>query len=95
MARVKLGLIGMGLIGRAHAKTLQAVGECELAAISDINECYRDDAAALGVPYYQDYKEMIERQHLHAVIVATPNHLHVPIGIACAVRGLHLLVEKP
>lgn len=95
MATVKLGLIGMGLIGRAHAKTLQTVGECELAAISDIDECYRDDAAALGVPYYQDYREMIERQHLHAVIVATPNHLHVPIGIACAVRGLHLLVEKP
>jgi predicted dehydrogenase len=85
----------MGLIGTAHARTLRKVEECELVAVADVDEKHRETAAQLGVKYYQDYEAMIRSETLHGVILATPNHLHVPMGIACAQQGLHLLVEKP
>jgi predicted dehydrogenase len=95
MERVRLGAIGMGLIGTPHAKTLQRVEDCELVAVADIDEEHAETAARLGVRYYRDYTEMVRRENLQAAVIATPNHLHVPIGIACAERGLHLFVEKP
>ena len=95
MKRVRVGMIGMGLIGVAHARTLQKVEECELVAVADVDSKHRETVAALGVKYYQDYEEMIRKETLQGVIIATPNHLHAPMGIACAERGLHLLVEKP
>jgi predicted dehydrogenase len=95
LGRVKLGLIGMGLIGNSHTRTFQRVDECDLVAIADIDEKHAQTATTLGATYYQDYKEMINQESLQGVIVATPNHLHVPVGIACARRGLHLFVEKP
>jgi predicted dehydrogenase len=95
MERVQLGLIGMGLIGAAHARTLLKVEECKLVAVADVDEKYREATEKLGVTYYRDYEEMIRKENLQGVIIATPNHLHAPMGIACARRGLHLLVEKP
>lgn len=95
MERVRLGLIGMGLIGRPHMETLEKVAECKLVAVADIDEKHSETAARRQARYYRDYVEMIEKESLQGVIIATPNHLHVPIGIRCAQQGLHLLVEKP
>jgi predicted dehydrogenase len=95
MGRVRLGLIGMGLIGTPHARTLQRVEECELVAVADVDEKYRAPTEALGAKFYRDYEQMIRKESLQGVIISTPNHLHAPMGIACAERGLHLLVEKP
>jgi predicted dehydrogenase len=95
MERVRLGLIGMGLIGTPHARTLQGVNECALVAIADIDEKYKANATELGINYYRDYEEMITKEQLDGVIIATPNHLHAPMSIVCARQGLHLFVEKP
>ena len=95
MGRVRLGLIGMGLIGTAHVRTLQKVEECNLVAVADVDEKYKETASKLDVKYYLNYQEMIAQEKLQGVIIATPNHLHVPMGIACAQHGLHLFVEKP
>jgi len=95
MKRVRLGMIGMGLIGTAHARTLQKVEECELVAVADVDEKYREATERIGATYYPDYEEMIRKENLQGTIIATPNHLHAPMGIACARHGLHLLVEKP
>ena len=95
MDRVRLGLIGMGLIGTPHARNLQKVEDCELVAVADLDEKYREPTEKLGAKFYRDYEQMIKGESLQGVIIATPNHLHVPMGIACAERGLHLLVEKP
>ena len=95
MERVRLGLIGMGIMGTPHAITLQKVDECALVSIADIDEKHKETAAKFGVNYYRDYAEMIAKERLQGVIIATPNHLHAPMGIACAQHGLHLFVEKP
>ena len=95
MEKVRLGLIGMGLIGTPHMKTLKKVEECDLVAISDIEDKHRETAVRVGAKFYLNYEEMIEKEQLQGVIIATPNHLHVPMGITCARKGLHLFVEKP
>ena len=95
MEKVRLGLIGMGLIGTPHMKTLKKVEECDLVAISDIEDKHRETAVRVGAKFYLNYEEMIEKEKLQGVIIATPNHLHVPMGITCARKGLHLFVEKP
>ena len=95
MQRVRLGLIGMGLIGTAHAETLRKIDECELVAVADVDEKYRKATQKLGATYHRDYEEMVHDESLQGVIIATPNHLHAPMGIVCAKHGLHLFVEKP
>jgi predicted dehydrogenase len=95
MEGVRLGLIGMGLIGTAHATTVQTVEACDLVAVADADEKHAETAARLGVKYYRAYEEMLSKERLQGVIIATPNHLHATMGIACAERGLHLFVEKP
>ena len=93
--RVRIGVIGLGLMGASHAATLRRLDECELVAVSDIDERHQETARTLGVGFYRDYKEMIEKERLQGVLIVVPNHLHVPIGIACSREGIHLFVEKP
>ena len=68
MDRVRLGLIGMGLIGTPHARTLQRVEECDLVAVADLDEQYRDPTEKLGARFYQDYEEMIRKESLQGVV---------------------------
>jgi predicted dehydrogenase len=95
MEKVKIGLIGLGLMGRPHAVILKKVEECDLVAAAEVDEKQQKFAEEQGIKYYKHYEEMIEKERLQGVILAVPNHLHAPIGIACAKKGLHLFVEKP
>ena len=95
MGKVRLALIGLGMIGKLHAETLSKMDEFDFVAVSDIDPKHRKTAEELGVHYYSSYREMIDKEKLDGVVVAAPNDLHLPVGAACAERGLHLLVEKP
>jgi len=95
MEKVRLGLIGLGLMGSPHARVLKKVPECDLVAASDVDEKQKEVADEVGAKFYRRYEEMIEKEKLQGVVIATPNHLHTPIGITCAQKGLHLFVEKP
>ena len=95
MEKVRIGLIGLGLMGTPHARILKKVEECDLVAASDVDEKQKAVTEELGIKFYRNYEEMIEKESLQGVILALPNHLHAPIGIACAKKGLHLFVEKP
>jgi predicted dehydrogenase len=92
---VRLGVIGAGLVGSKHAAIAAGVPGCRLVGIADPNPAARRLAKALAVGCYDDYLEMIDAENPDGVIVATPTDLHVPVGMACAERGVHLLVEKP
>ena len=92
---VRLGVIGLGNIARQHIDNLTGglVGDCVLAAL-----CSRQPhelAAALDVPHFTDYAELVYSGTCDAVLVATPTFTHFEIG-ACALRaGLHVMMEKP
>ncbi len=95
IARVTIAVIGAGLFGRKHIETMRQEPACRLAAIADPTPEAEAYARELGVPCFRDYNEMLDRIRPQAAIIATPNVLHVPVGLACAERGIHMLVEKP
>ncbi len=91
----RLVLLGAGLIGREHAALVLANPDAALVGIADPSPAARGFAAELGVPYYEQYEQMLDETQPDGAIVALPNHLHVPAGLACIARGIPALVEKP
>ncbi|VGO13723.1 scyllo-inositol 2-dehydrogenase (NAD(+)) [Pontiella desulfatans] len=94
---MKFGIIGLGNIGRVHAKNIQdgLVGNAELVAVANQPIESMDDFKAQGIACFGDASELIESGLCDAVIVALPTHLHAPIGIQALEAGLHLIMEKP
>ncbi len=95
MKTLRLGIIGMGNMGRFHAGYLLAgkVSRAELVAVSDSVpgnlEPYRQ------LKTFERSEDLIRSGLVEAVIVATPHYFHTAIGIDALNRGLHVLVEKP
>lgn len=99
MDKVRLGLVGFGGMGSAHASCVSR-GEVEglvLTAICDIDEDKRKSASMLypGVKVFEDYSEMFKSGLIDAVLIATPHYLHPVIGEDAFASGLHVLTEKP
>ncbi|HYY60182.1 MAG TPA: Gfo/Idh/MocA family oxidoreductase [Burkholderiales bacterium] len=87
---MRIAVVGAGQFGRKHIDTVRKEPACTLAAVADPVQ-----AADFGVPHYALYTEMLEREKPDGVIIATPNALHVSVGLACVARGIPMLVEKP
>ena len=92
---VRLAVIGAGWVGAKHARLAHADDACALIAVCDPAPAAAAVAAELGVAHHVDYRALIEAGGLDGVIIATPTSRHAEISIACAARGLDLLVEKP
>ncbi len=95
MERVRLAVMGAGLIGAKHAGLVRANGACVLVGICDTDPARQPVADGLGVPFYRCAEELIRRERPAGAIIATPNIEHAPVAVACAERGVHVLVEKP
>ena len=97
MHNVRLGIIGMGNIGRHHAGYLLEgkVARCQLVAVASTSPDKLADYATKGLKVFGDGMELIRSQTVDAVIVATPHYQHTSLGIAAFEHGLHLMVEKP
>lgn len=95
MARARIGIIGLGMIGKTHLGAFQKTENAEVVAISDPTPAAREFAEGQGLKAYADYEKMLDTEKLDGVVVGTPNAEHVPVGIACIERGVAPLVEKP
>ena len=95
MNPVRLGIIGMGAIGRFHAKSVleQHVPACELKAVCGPRLESLQDYQPLAL--FTDGMELIRSGLVDAVLIATPHPLHVPYALAALERGMHVLIEKP
>jgi predicted dehydrogenase len=107
--RLTLGFIGMGkqnrgLLGGFLGKTeCQAVAVCDVdttrrnAAKKQVEDFYakKNDAAFKGCDTYNDFRELLARPDIDAVVIATPDHWHAPISIAAANAGKDIYCEKP
>jgi predicted dehydrogenase len=95
MKKVRLGIIGVGVMGSAHARSLLEgkVPRLELAALCDTNpETFQPFP---GVPVFTHSDALIRSGQVDAVLICTPHYDHTTIGIATLKAGLHVLVEKP
>ncbi len=95
MAPVKIAVIGFGAIGRRHAEFVRSGDQSELVAVFGRTRRGAEDAGKFGVPFYTDLDRMLDETKPDGVIDATPTPEHLRIGLACARRGISLLVEKP
>jgi predicted dehydrogenase len=92
---VRIGIVGAGLFGRRHAAIIDGEPLASVAAIADPSADARAWASARDYPHFTGADAMLAGTKLDAVIVATPNATHVPVGVACLRRGLPVLIEKP
>ncbi|MCX7975371.1 MAG: Gfo/Idh/MocA family oxidoreductase [Candidatus Aminicenantes bacterium] len=94
MDRVRVGIIGVGYLGTQHARILSYLEQAELKGVADIE--FRkalEIGNRHGVPYYQNYEDMLDE--IDAAIVATPTSEHFSIAMNLLQAGKHVLVEKP
>lgn len=94
--KTRFAIVGCGRIAPKHAESILALEEAELIAACDI---LPEQAQAFADKYqaqpYTDYMEMLQREDIDVVTIATSSDLHAEIGIAAAKAGKHVMVEKP
>ena len=96
MNTVRIGIIGLGNIGKYHADYLLngKVNRCQLTAVADALAPL-DPWAAKSLKTFKDGEELIRSGAVEAVIIATPHYQHTTLGIAALDAGLHVMIEKP
>ncbi|MCD6351185.1 MAG: Gfo/Idh/MocA family oxidoreductase [Armatimonadetes bacterium] len=94
---VKIGIIGVGQIGKSHVRNYQEIPGAEIVAIADINEEEaRRVAEEIGVKHvFTDFHELLAMDEIQAVDVCLHNNLHAPVSIAAMEAGKHVYCEKP
>jgi predicted dehydrogenase len=92
---VRVGVIGAGAFGRRHLEYLLRNPLCAAAGVADPAPAARAFATERGLACYPDAETLLDRASPDGVIIASPNALHVPVGLACAERRVPMLVEKP
>ena len=98
--KIRLGVIGIGNMGSAHAKNV-AAGKCPdfvLTAVADIKPDRLAWAAAelpASVKRYDSAEALLERGEVDSCMICVPHYDHPKYAIACMQRGIHVMVEKP
>jgi predicted dehydrogenase len=104
MAEIGVGLVGYKFMGRTHSNAYRQVARFfdvdpapRMLALAGRNEAAVSDAAReLGwESYVTDYRELLQRDDIHLIDVASPGFMHKEIVIAALEAGKHVLCEKP
>lgn len=108
--RLGVGLIGKGIMGSGHLRRLVGDPAVELLAVCDVDRVRREDGKRLaeetyaaqrpsgtyrGCEAYNDYRELLARADIDAVVVVTPDHWHTLQAIDALKAGKDVYCEKP
>jgi predicted dehydrogenase len=97
--RITIGCIGLGAQGSWIIKGFMSQPGAQVVAICDVDTSHRENAqntAGLSAESaYNDFRDLLAREDIDAVVVAAPDHWHVPISIAAAKAGKDIYCEKP
>lgn len=94
--KTRLGLIGCGEIGKLRAAAIKQSSELELVALSDVDPGRAQTvSASYGGAVVADWRKLVQRDDLDAVVISTPPHLHAEMCIEALESGKHVLAEKP
>lgn len=91
---MRFGLIGAGSIGAIRAAALRVSKDCELVAVSDLDEG-RARAIAPKARFHAQSEMLFGDNDVEAVVISTPPQLHETLTLAALAAGKHVLVEKP
>src|SRR5712691_4034059 len=91
---LRIAVVGVGHLGRHHARILSSLTEAELVGVVDTNRARAEEvASATGTRPFGDYREVLGL--VNAIALAVPTEIHVEIAVACLEAGVSVLVEKP
>jgi predicted dehydrogenase len=93
---IRVGLAGLGAMGRNHLRVLSSRPGCRLVAVADPIEAALDQAtAASKAQGFAEPLAMVAEAELDALVIAAPTTAHRPLALAAIERGIPVLVEKP
>ncbi|MEW5988415.1 MAG: Gfo/Idh/MocA family oxidoreductase [Chloroflexota bacterium] len=93
---LKVAIIGVGSMGRNHARVYADMPDVELVGIADVDSAATAEVARrYGSRVYRDYRELLDVERPDAVTLAVPTVDHLEIALAVIERGIPLLIEKP
>jgi len=92
----KVVVIGLGNMGKHHARNYVRINGIKLVAVCDLNkELAVNTAQKFFCREYSDYKEMLMREEVDAASIAVPTKFHKEVALYCINKGINVLVEKP
>jgi len=109
-SRLAVGVIGIGAMGRGHLSWCIGTPSVQVVGVCDPDKVRRDDAKRRvdakyaarrekgtykGCVAYNDYRDLIAREDLDGVVIATTDHWHTPIAVDAAKAGKDIYCEKP
>ncbi len=94
--RTKVAVVGVGVMGKNHARVYRELADTDLVAVVDRDLKAAEQIGRLyRIPYYSDIHEMVEKERPEAVSVVVPTHVHYPVVAELLEAGCHVMVEKP
>lgn len=94
--KVRIGVIGAGMIGNEHLKVFGQLEDVEIAGVADASlQAAESRAREHGVKAYETPEALLDDASIDAVVIGVPNRYHAPLAIAAMERGKHVLLEKP
>ena len=94
----RLAVVGIGRMGSRHARNIAkgAIKGARLVAVCDVDsQKLKDFGEKFKVAVYSDLQDMLSKEDLDGVIIATPHYSHVELAKSCINKGVNTLVEKP
>jgi len=101
--RITMGVVGWGMQGPSNTRALMDLPDCQVVATCNIDQNHlKSSVEAINKHYgntdckaYHDYREMMARDDIDAVMLAVPDHWHALMSVEAARRGKHIYGEKP
>ncbi|MBI2653370.1 Gfo/Idh/MocA family oxidoreductase [Candidatus Woesearchaeota archaeon] len=96
MNKLNVAVIGVGSMGKNHARVYSEMENVNLVAIADTDKAIgKNIADKYGTNHYTDYKDMLKKEEIDAVSVSVPTKLHKDVAIDAIRKKINVLVEKP
>jgi predicted dehydrogenase len=94
MKKIRIGVIGVGYLGKFHARKYMAMSDVELVGVVDVDPGHAAEVAAFcGTRSFADYRQLLPE--VDAVSVVVPTSLHHEVARDCLVAGVDVMLEKP
>jgi len=89
MKRLRIGVIGCGVMGGFHLKQYANINDVEIVGVSDVDP----SRAPQNIKFFSDYNELLK--HVDAVSITTPTFTHYEVAMKALDAGRHVMIEKP
>ncbi len=93
MKKLRVAVVGVGHLGKEHARIYKSLEEADLIGICDVDGAKKERADGLEVPFFNRYQDLIGK--IDAVSISTPTFSHYAIAKEFLAAGIHTLIEKP